>query len=550
MDGYETCRRLKAGDDTRAIPVVLVTALHDPAARQRGLEAGADDFLTKPVDRGEVLARVRSLARLKRLYDEVTRSRDEVRALNEELEHRVRERTKQWKTTLEDLRAQIHERRQAEAAVLEYNARLQEALNELRTTQEQVIQQERLRALGEMASGIAHDFNNALAPVVGFSELLLARPENLQDPQLAQQYLQLIHTGARDAASVVARLREFYRQRETNEVFGAVELAALIEQVVSLTQPKWKNQAQAEGRTVQIQLELGEAPPVVGNETELREVLTNLIFNAVDAMPQGGTITLRTRADGDSVLLEVADTGTGMPEEVRQRCFEPFFSTKGARGTGLGLAMVHGTIERHGGRIEISSALGSGTTFRIRLPRGDFQASSSSAPHGHPLLSLRVLVVDDDAGVRAVTVAYLQSEGHQVEAAGNGQEALQVIEHSAIDLVITDRAMPGMSGDQLAVAVKRLHPHLPIVLLTGFGDLMAATGDIPPGVDCVIGKPVTLETLRRTIATVTGHQPDRVSEGDQAHGADGAYEPDGMHVGSAALVALRNDHAIRGTELA
>ncbi|HYR59606.1 MAG TPA: PAS domain S-box protein, partial [Chthoniobacteraceae bacterium] len=240
-------------------------------------------------------------------------------------------------------------RKRAADELLALNAELQAALANLKTTQQQVIQQERLRALGQMASGIAHDFNNALVPILGFSELLLLSPAVLADRQKTAKYLETIQTAAKDAASVVSRLREFYRPNKEDREFAPVSLKRLVEQSITLTKPKWKDQAQASGATVGIALDLEPVPPIAGEESALREVLTNLIFNAVDAMPDGGTITLRTRRVGDFATLEISDTGTGMSEETRARCLEPFYSTKGERGTGLGLSMVFGIVQRHSG---------------------------------------------------------------------------------------------------------------------------------------------------------------------------------------------------------
>ncbi len=437
----------------------------------------------------------------------------------------------------------ITERKRAEEALRESNRRLEEALAELRQAQQQVIQQERLRALGQMASGIAHDFNNALSPILGFSELLLTIPEVLDDREKATRYLEMIHTAAQDAASVVSRLREFYRHREKGEFFQPVHLNRLVEQSISLTQPRWKDQAQAEGKTIDIRADLKPVPFVAGNEAELREVLTNLIFNAVDAMPEGGRITITTRQEtdqdetekrrngetekkrvgewrsgrvGDSpapplprspipgwVVVRVADTGTGMTEEVRQRCLEPFFSTKGDRGTGLGLAMVFGTVQRHEGEIDIETEPGRGTTFILRLPaireRGGEEGRRQDEGLSRPL---RVLVVDDDPTVRELVIAYLAIDGHTVDAATSGREGLEKFQTGRYDLVVTDRAMPEMGGDQMAAAVKRLAPHKPVIMLTGFGDMMQAADEHPAGVDVVLSKPVTRSKLREALAQV------------------------------------------------
>ncbi|HXI19210.1 MAG TPA: ATP-binding protein, partial [Chloroflexota bacterium] len=398
----------------------------------------------------------------------------------------------------------ITERKRAEAEVAEVNRRLTGALMDLETAQQRLVQQERLRALGEMAAGIAHDLNNALSPVVGFSDLLLSAPHALTDPDRVQTYLGLIRTGAQDAAGVVARLREFYRPREGGDVLVPVDLAVIVEQAVALTAPKWKDQAQSLGRTIHVETDLAPVSPAAGVEAELRELLTNLIFNAADALPRGGTVTVRTRQRDGQGVLEVAGTGTGMDEETRRRCLEPFFSTKGEKGTGLGLSMVHGTVRRHKGEIEIESAPGRGTIFRIVLPLWGARELEVAIPVAETAVArpLSVLVMDDEPSVRQVTMAFLKHDGHRVECAADGYEALRILRTRPADLVVTDRAMPGMSGEHLATMVKEIWPATAIVLLTGFGDLMDAAGEHPRAIDAVLGKPVTMVKLRETVARV------------------------------------------------
>jgi PAS domain S-box-containing protein len=399
----------------------------------------------------------------------------------------------------------ITERKQAEESLRESNRRLEEALAELQATQQQVLQQERLRALGEMASGIAHDFNNALSPVVGFTEVLLDRPEYLDNREKVTRYLKMVNTAAQDAANVVRRLREFYRHRDEEEILLPINLNELVEQVIMLTQPRWKDQALAGGVTIRVETDLQNVARVTGNESELREVLTNLILNSADAMPEGGTITLRTRSDGTHVVLEVIDTGTGMTEEVRQRCLEPFFTTKGKRGTGLGLAMVYGIIRRHQGTLSIESGPGRGTTVIIRLPvhRGPGARARAHEAKGSSR-RLDLLVVDDEPAIREVVTEYLTADGHYVETATNGREGLEKFLAGRFDVVVTDQGMPEMSGDQLAGAIKRVAPNRPVILLTGFGDIMEAAGDQPVDVDTILTKPVTVSAMRQALAKVMG----------------------------------------------
>jgi signal transduction histidine kinase len=399
------------------------------------------------------------------------------------------------------------QRERAEAALEETNEELrarnlelQTALTELKAAQQHVIQQERLRALGEMASGIAHDFNNALVPILGFCELLLLSPKVLGDKEKAARYLETIQTAAKDAASVVARLREFYRPDKSDRDFAPVNLKRLAEQAITLTKPRWKDQAQAAGATIQIALELESVPAVSGEESGLREVLTNLIFNAVDAMPKGGTITLRTRSTPNSAVLEVSDTGTGMTEDVRRRCLEPFFSTKGERGTGLGLSMVFGIVQRHSGSLDLRSEFGKGTTFIITLPLQEAAAETGTAAANHaPIRPLRLLVVEDEAPIRDTLSAILTADGHDVTMASDGVAGLREFNDGVFDLVLSDKAMPGMSGDQMASAIKRVSPKTPIILLTGFG-LFHDKSEFP-GVDVLASKPIRIPMLRDAIAT-------------------------------------------------
>lgn len=288
-------------------------------------------------------------------------------------------------------------------------------------------------------------------------------------------------------------------------------------QVISLTQGRWKDEAQANSVTIAIDTDLKDVPPVWGSQSELRELLFNLILNAVDAMPHGGTITLRTRSEGSQIALEVADTGIGMSEEIRQRCLEPFFTTKGERGTGMGLPMVHATVQRHQGTLNIESDPDEGTTFIIKLPISstvghDREETQSIPPTG----ALRVLVADDEPTVREVVSGYLTRDGHSVEIAKNGREALDKFTQGKFDLVITDRAMPEMSGDQLAASIRTIAPK-PVILLTGFAEMMRTRGEHPAGVSLILKKPVTLNGLREAVSKViadTGMDRSALNDGN------------------------------------
>ncbi|MBV9659341.1 MAG: response regulator [Verrucomicrobia bacterium] len=487
-----------------AVPVVVLTADVNPKTKHRALLLGAADFLTKPIDGSEVVLRIRNL--LENRFLQLALRGDSDR-----------------------LTAQVQER----------TAQLEDTLIQLRQAQQAAIRHERLSALGTMAAGIAHDFNNALTLIHGYSELLLgqlapgksepssgdgngndngaaAASSSAPAPAVAREsmeakFVRTIMMAARDAARTVSRLRAFYRSDDKEETRVAVNLNQLVEQAVTLTSPRWLDETQARGLRIVIKPELGTLPSISGDPAELREMLTNLIFNAVDALPQGGCITLRTfvenASDADAghatagrVCLEVRDDGVGMDETVRRRCLEPFFTTKGECGTGLGLSGVYGIVGRHGGSLDIESAPGRGTAFRIVLPTDEQLAEASSETARQVGRTLRILVVDDQRIVCDLLQEQLQGDGHTVQTAQGGAEGLKKFLSEPFDLLLTDQAMPGMNGESLAAAAKEHAPEVPVILLTGFGDYLQAIRKTQlSDVDLVLHKPVTLQDLRRAI---------------------------------------------------
>lgn len=398
------------------------------------------------------------------------------------------------------------ERHMVVDALREKNLALTEALESLQKTKEAIVQRERMHALGKMASGIVHDFNNLLAPILGFTELLLTIPDLLKDPEKVTLYLQKIRTAANDGAAVVSRLREFYRSRSDLEPPGEFSLQSAIHEVIELTRHRWKNEAQANGHHYDLVVDLQETPRIFGSESEIRQAMTNVVLNAVDAMPEGGTLRVRSYPVGHWVCLQVSDTGNGMSEEVRRRCFEPFFTTKGRAGTGLGLSIVFGIIERHGGRVDLHSEEGRGTTFTFWLPIERSRAFSTdetppaaaaAAAEGRPL---NVMVVDDEDLLLEIISLNLLQMGHSVDCFTDPKKAIEHFYKHHYDLVITDRAMPGMTGDQLAARVREFHPETPIVLLTGFANIIRQNGERPANIDEVLSKPLSQQTLRDLMA--------------------------------------------------
>lgn len=373
-------------------------------------------------------------------------------------------------------------------------------ITEQKEERERAAQADKLRALGQLASGVAHDFNNALAAILGRAQLMR---RNLRDERLVHN-LDIIQTAAEDAAATVRRIQTFARQSEAKE-FDLLDASVLLRDAVEITRTRWQNEASMRGLFYAVEMEAEEHLYVSGNASELREVFVNLIVNAVDAMPFGGQILISSRSSDDRVQLCFADSGTGMTEEVRKRIFEPFYTTKGALGTGLGLAVSYGIIERHAGHINVESKLGLGTTFEIDLPAATF----APAPVGETLVrqetpTLKVLVIDDEDFVRETLADMLIALGHEVTLANGGFEAMEKLEADHFELVFTDLSMPGMDGWEVAREIRRrVGAEISIVLVTGYGKATA----LPPGeqdlVNGVIGKPFDFDQVSETIAKVT-----------------------------------------------
>jgi signal transduction histidine kinase/uncharacterized membrane protein affecting hemolysin expression/ActR/RegA family two-component response regulator len=387
---------------------------------------------------------------------------------------------------------------------------LRQAYDDLRQSQHTVMQQERLRALGQMASGIAHDINNAISPISLYTDSLLEREPNLTEKGRAA--LTIIQRAIDGVAGTVARMREFYRQREPEMTLALVDLNIVARQVIDLTRAKWFDLPQQLGLSIELRTDFAaKLPGIMGAEGEIRDALTNLIFNAVDAMPEGGRLTVRTFAqpgagDTDLVRVEVIDTGIGMNEETRRRCLEPFFTTKGERGTGLGLAMVYGMIQRHSAEFDIESDVGKGTTMRVTFPA--YTQPLVTAPRTPdsqvPMRRLRVLLIDDDPIIIKALEDALAGDGHMTMAASGGQAGLDTFAAALatphpFDLVVTDLGMPTIDGRRVADGIKSQSARTPIIMLTGWGSRMIAEKETPPNVDRVLGKPPKLQDLRAAI---------------------------------------------------
>ena len=378
----------------------------------------------------------------------------------------------------------------------------QAVVDDLRATQAQLVRGETLSAIGKLASGMAHHLNNLFAVILGRLELLHVK---LPDPE-ARRYIEIVQRAAQDGAEVVRRVQRFSRVQPVSRA-APVDLNQLAQEVLELTRPRWHNEALLRQIRIDTELDLGAIKTVAGELAPLREVLMNLVLNAIDAMPDGGRLTLRTWADGQEVHCVVSDTGVGMTDEVRQRAFDPFFTTKGPKFTGLGLSVTYGIVQRHNGKIDIDTGPGRGTTVHITLPAAlpIARTQAPAAAEQPPATDLRVLVVDDEPEVRSAVADMLGTAGYTAFQAAGGREALAWLDAGqAVDLILTDLGMPGMTGTDLARAVRRRWPHLRLGLMTGWDETEAPVGEASSIVDFVIAKPFSLSALLSAYTTVPG----------------------------------------------
>ncbi|HEY6868061.1 MAG TPA: ATP-binding protein [Candidatus Eisenbacteria bacterium] len=394
---------------------------------------------------------------------------------------------------------------------------LQSAIGELQRTHEYLAHSEMLRVAGEMATGVAHEFNNLLASVLGRAQLLNLRiaTGKLTPEELAAS-LRVIERAALDGSEIGRRLRQFGRGTPAAAA-EPVDLDRIVLDAVEFTRPRWESEAQVAGRRIAIEADSWAGAHVMGHSNELREVFTNIILNAVDALPQGGTIRLATVVRGDRVLARVEDDGVGMEEDTRRRLFEPFFTTKGESGSGLGLSVAYGILKRHGAGIEITSEPGRGTTIEIAFPRARHAPRDegvAALPSAGPR-PLRVLVVDDDEGVREVLRDMLTALGHAVTTYASGDEALRAYRPGLYDLVLTDLGMPGVTGWDLAQTVRDADPAVTIVFVTGWGDEVRPEALQSARVDHVVTKPFTLEDVVVAIERTLAADPGAGSEADE-----------------------------------
>jgi PAS domain S-box-containing protein len=568
MDGFEVCRRLRADARTAEMPVILVTALDDQASRIAGIEAGADDFVTKPFNRAELRARVRTITRLNR-YARLHHERAKVQQADQRIREQAAlidldpdailvlgldDRVRLWNRGAEQLygwpsaealgrpvgdlvrasqadrfaeaartvrdagawRGEVTQQTRGGVAVIVESRWtllstddpriliVNRDITEKKRDEERWLRAQRLENLGALASGIVHDLNNVLAPILMATDLLRTDPG---DPE-APRWLEVIDASAKRGASMVKQILSFARGSGAGK--EAVRLQSLVGDVHTMIRDTFPANIECESQVA------ADLWPAMVDTTQVYQVLLNLAVNARDAMPRGGRLTIDARnatvddayargkgkaQPGPYVAVSVTDTGDGIPAEHIERIFDPFFTTKAAdKGTGLGLATVRQVIDDHGGFLEFHSQVGKGTWFTVFLPAvaetqvTDAQAAPAAWPQGNNQL---VLFVDDEAAVREITKATLESCGYRVVLAGDGTEAVaRFAAHGRdIDLLVTDLQMPYMDGLAAIRAIRRLSPGVPVIAMSGSPDENPNLDRFGPAVQGWLTKPLNAVVL-------------------------------------------------------
>ena len=504
------------------IAVVVISGIADVSKAIELVQAGAQDYLIKgQVDHNLLL---------RSIHYSVERKRNQValRQAHDQLEARVHERTAALVESNNRLQNEIAVRKKAEDAAVDSNRKLTKALEDLHAAQQELVSRERLNALGKMANGIAHEFNNVLTPIIGWTEHLLHKPEEIENNQDTRDTIQKIQSAATVGAAAVGRVRDFARNEA--DAYVPVSLATIVDQAITLTEPQWNVAARTAGIMIEIRRQLPPVPEIHGEANQLRELVTHLIINAVHAIPRRGSIAISLAQRGDRIALSIRDDGLGMNKLTRERCLDPNLGSKHADGRSSSYGFIHGILQRHDAQLEIESEEGRGSKITVLLPVSTAQRESAPtvapvaappveqpAPQPKkPILATqpppppsgtkkrRILIAEDDSMVCEVMFVYLSEDGYEVTTASNGREGVEKFakDNGAFDLFITDRAMPEMGGDEVALAAKRINPNVPVILLTGFGELMNSEGEKPPGVDLVVGKPFTIASLREALRKV------------------------------------------------
>jgi PAS domain S-box-containing protein len=381
-------------------------------------------------------------------------------------------------------------------------------ISERKRMEQQLLQAEKLRSLGELAGGVAHDFNNMLASILGRVQLLrgiIDKPkvedERRKSLQELRGGLDIIEKASMDGAETVRSIQEFAREKDDNKYFTEIDVNKTIEDAIEFTKARWKSEAEAKGIKIDIQKKFSTVFLITGSAAELREVVANIINNAVDAMPGGGTISIITFIEDNKVVIKIKDTGVGIPESIKERIFDPFFTTKGVHSTGLGMSVAYTIINRHKGSIAVDSTENEGTIFTIKLPVFDNTDSKEEIkPVKKVTEKANILVIDDDDSVRELLFDILTGGGHDVQAASDGNDGLAKFKENEFDMVFTDLGMPGMSGWQVAEEIKKINNVTPIALITGWEVQVEKSELAKREVDLVVNKPFRVDQILMVVS--------------------------------------------------
>jgi PAS domain S-box-containing protein len=384
-------------------------------------------------------------------------------------------------------------------------------ISERKKMEQQLLQSEKLKSLGELSGGVAHDFNNILAAILGRVQLLkmqlkapLEKQEKRKSVLELKKGLEIIERASLDGAETIRRIQEFSRRRTNDEDFTQVDINELLDDALEFTRIRWKNETEAKGIEIRIQKELSPLTPVLGSSSELREVFTNLINNAIDAMPQGGEIRITSFMNDTTAVISIGDTGSGIPKNIKGRVFDPFFTTKGVQSTGLGLSVSYGIINRHHGTITVDSVEGEATVFTLRFPLTKKTSKEEAKeekviPIKRKQKKARILLIEDEEDVRELLRDILTGAGHNVEVANDGREGIEIFKKKKFDLVFTDLGMPVMSGWEVAEKVKGINKKVPIALITGWNVRLDSAEMNDSGINLVIHKPFKMEQVLNSV---------------------------------------------------
>ena len=472
--GVDTFRKVNA--TVPELPIVVLSGIADVTMAIEMVQQGAQDYLVK----GHVDTHL--LMRSIQYAIERKRAQVAVQNTNAELDARVNERTAALTAVNGRLQQEVADRRHAEEQLLKSNRQLTVALAELRSAQ-------RSQSAGEKPGAPVRELEDVFKRIQQTGEMVLRAPAVMANPIKLGDHLQQILAAVETGRKALRRTREM--TEVSVESVETVAVDALVDSVILLMKPKVREQGKAEGPKVSLVKQVDKGVEIEGDPVRLRDMLAQLVLNSVSAIPRRGKVLLGARQQGTEIVLFVQDDGLGITEAARQRLLNPSAGGAGAGDRTTGYALIHEVVARHRGRLEIESRKGIGTTVRMIFPSEKSAADS---------MRRRVLVVDDDPMIREVITAYLTEDSYTVEVAANGREAIEKFCAGDFDIVLTDRSMPEMNGDQLAREIKRRRPNVPVVLLTGLGDVMIVAGEKPEGVDLVMSKPFTMAGLQNALA--------------------------------------------------